>query len=145
MLRKSSEARKLYHQIKGDSLILRHLPRKKPKIDLTDTVLGNIAAANLKIPIRPEAIPLPHDSQFSYLFFEAVAKQAEALSMVTTLMMSLYAALLVGFGGSVADKLNICGAYFEKIGLGGDLIAFAMFALLSGTLLRHSLAKDEGT
>lgn len=59
LLRKSSEARHLYHKIKGDSLILRRLPRKKPKIDLTDTVLGNIAAANLKIPIRPEAIPLP--------------------------------------------------------------------------------------
>jgi hypothetical protein len=43
----------------------------------------------------------------------------------------------------VADKLNIGGAYFEKIGLGGDLIAFAMFLLLSGTLLRHSLAKEE--
>jgi hypothetical protein len=54
-------------------------------------------------------------------------------------------ALLVGFGGTVADKLNIGASYFDKIGLGGDLIAFAMFALLAGTLLRHSLAKGEET
>jgi hypothetical protein len=52
-------------------------------------------------------------------------------------------ALLIGFGGRLAEMLNIGGAYFDKIGLGGDLIAFAMFALLSGTLLRHALAKDE--
>jgi hypothetical protein len=49
----------------------------------------------------------------------------------------------VGFGGSVADKLNIGGGYFEKLGIGGDLIAFAMFALLAGTLLRHALAKAD--
>ena len=33
--------------------------------------------------------------------------------------------------------------YFEKMGLGGDVIAFGMFALLAGTLLRQALAKDE--
>jgi putative OPT family oligopeptide transporter len=53
-------------------------------------------------------------------------------------------ALLVGFGGKLADTLNIGASYFDKIGLGGDLIAFAMFAVLAGTLLRHSLAKSEG-
>ena len=48
---------------------------------------------------------------------------------------------------SLAQEFGLGDAQelFEKIGLGGDLIAFAMFALLSGTLLRHSLAKDEGT
>lgn len=59
MLRKSPEARKLYHKIKGDSLILRRLPRKKPSFSLTDTVMGNIKATNLQIPIRPEAMGLP--------------------------------------------------------------------------------------
>jgi putative OPT family oligopeptide transporter len=50
-------------------------------------------------------------------------------------------ALLIGFGGKVADALNLGGGYFEKLGMGGDLIAFAMFGLLSATLLRHALAK----
>jgi hypothetical protein len=53
-------------------------------------------------------------------------------------------ALLVGFGGSVADALNIGRNYYDELGLGGDLIAFAMFALLSATLLRHALARSEG-
>jgi putative OPT family oligopeptide transporter len=51
-------------------------------------------------------------------------------------------ALLVGFGGRVADALNVGGAYWEKLGLGGDGISFAMFALLAGTLLRHAMAKE---
>jgi putative OPT family oligopeptide transporter len=53
-------------------------------------------------------------------------------------------ALLVGFGGSVADALNVGRNYYEKLGLGGDLIAFAMFALLSATLLRQALARSDG-
>lgn len=52
-------------------------------------------------------------------------------------------ALLVGFGGKVAEVLNVGGGYWEKMGIGGDLIAFAMFALLAATLLRQALAKDE--
>jgi hypothetical protein len=52
-------------------------------------------------------------------------------------------ALLIRFGGSVADKLNVGGGYFEKMGLGGDLIAFAMFGLLAATLLRQALAKPS--
>jgi putative OPT family oligopeptide transporter len=53
-------------------------------------------------------------------------------------------ALLVGFGGSVADTLNVGGGYFEKMGVGGDVIAFAMFGVLSATLLRQALAKTAG-
>jgi hypothetical protein len=52
-------------------------------------------------------------------------------------------ALLVGFGGSVADALNVGKGYYDKLGIGGDLIAFAMFALLSASLLRQALARSE--
>jgi putative OPT family oligopeptide transporter len=50
-------------------------------------------------------------------------------------------ALLIGFGGRVADALNVGGGYFEKLGVGGDLIAFAIFGVLSATLLRQAMAK----
>jgi putative OPT family oligopeptide transporter len=52
-------------------------------------------------------------------------------------------ALLTGFGGRFADKLNVGAAYVDKLGFGGDLIAFAMFGLLAATLLRHALAREE--
>ncbi|HEY8086344.1 MAG TPA: oligopeptide transporter, OPT family, partial [Polyangiaceae bacterium] len=52
-------------------------------------------------------------------------------------------ALLVGFGGSFADALDFGHHYYEKLGLGGDLIGFGMFALLGITLLRQALAKEE--
>jgi uncharacterized oligopeptide transporter (OPT) family protein len=50
-------------------------------------------------------------------------------------------ALLVGFGGQIADLLNVGRGYFDAIGPGGDAIAFAMFGLLSATLLRQALSK----
>jgi hypothetical protein len=50
-------------------------------------------------------------------------------------------AFLIGFGGKLADTLNIGGGYFEKLGAGGDAIGFGMFALLAGLLLRQAAAK----
>lgn len=52
-------------------------------------------------------------------------------------------ALLIGFGGSLADTLNVGKNYFDRMGLGGDLIGFAMFAVLASTLLRMALLKEE--
>ena len=52
-------------------------------------------------------------------------------------------ALLVGFGGKLADVLNIGGGYFEKIGVAGDVIGFAFFGGLGSILLRTSMAKTE--
>ena len=52
-------------------------------------------------------------------------------------------ALLVGFGGKLADVLNLGKGYFDKMGLGGDLIGFGMFGVLSASLLRMALAKDD--
>ena len=51
-------------------------------------------------------------------------------------------ALLIGFGGNLAERLNVGGGYFDKLGLGGDLIGFAMFAVLCVLLLRQARAKD---
>ena len=50
-------------------------------------------------------------------------------------------ALLIGFGGKLAETLNVGGGYFERIGVAGDVIGFAFFGLLSATLLRQALAK----
>jgi putative OPT family oligopeptide transporter len=52
-------------------------------------------------------------------------------------------ALLVGFGGKLADVLNVGKGYFDEMGIGGDLIGFGMFGVLSATLLRMALAKDD--
>ena len=51
-------------------------------------------------------------------------------------------ALLVGFGGKWSDVLNVGKNYFDKLGLGGDLIGFAMFAVMCVLLLRQARAKD---
>jgi uncharacterized oligopeptide transporter (OPT) family protein len=52
-------------------------------------------------------------------------------------------ALLVGFGGKLADTLNIGKGYFDHIGVTGDVIGFAFFGLLSAMLLRQALAKTD--
>jgi uncharacterized oligopeptide transporter (OPT) family protein len=61
-------------------------------------------------------------------------------------------ALLIGFGGQAGQlvgirdlpqALNVGAGYFERLGFAGDLIGFAMFAVLGGTLLRQALAKGE--
>lgn len=49
LLRKSSEARKLYRKIKGDSLVLRCLPRHTLQIDLSGTIIDQIT----KLDLRP--------------------------------------------------------------------------------------------
>ena len=51
-------------------------------------------------------------------------------------------ALLIGFGGNLPNLLNIGHGYFEKMGIAGDLIGFAMFGLLCVLLLRQARAKD---
>jgi putative OPT family oligopeptide transporter len=53
-------------------------------------------------------------------------------------------ALLIGFGGKLAVALNIGNGYFDHLGVGGDIIGFAFFGMLSAVLLRQSLAKDTG-
>ncbi len=51
-------------------------------------------------------------------------------------------ALLVGFGGGLAKTLDFGREYFDKIGFGGDLIGFGMFAVMCVLLLRQARAKD---
>jgi hypothetical protein len=51
-------------------------------------------------------------------------------------------ALLVGFGGSLSATLNVGKGYFEKIGLGGDAIALAAFAVLCVMLVRNAMARN---
>ncbi len=52
-------------------------------------------------------------------------------------------ALLIGFGGKLADTLNVGNNYFDKLGPAGDGIGFAFFGLLSALLLRQALSKSE--
>jgi putative OPT family oligopeptide transporter len=55
-------------------------------------------------------------------------------------------ALLVGFGdelhAGLNDALLVGHNYYAKLGMGGDLIAIAMFAVLCAFLVRQALAKD---
>ena len=51
-------------------------------------------------------------------------------------------ALLIGFGGNLANVLNVGKGYFDNIGIWGDVIGFAMFAALCVLLLRTARAKD---
>ncbi|HEY8040870.1 MAG TPA: OPT/YSL family transporter, partial [Polyangiaceae bacterium] len=57
-------------------------------------------------------------------------------------------AMLVGFGDKVVTGLNqmldLGHGYYEKIGLGGDAIGLGMFGLLCVTLVKQSVAKDDG-
>jgi putative OPT family oligopeptide transporter len=52
-------------------------------------------------------------------------------------------ALLIGFGGDLANTLNFGAGYFDKLGLGGDLIGFGMFAVLCALLVQQALAKQS--
>jgi putative OPT family oligopeptide transporter len=51
-------------------------------------------------------------------------------------------ALLIGFGGGLTNTLNIGKGYFEHLGIGGDIIGFAMFGILCILLLRQARAKE---
>jgi putative OPT family oligopeptide transporter len=51
-------------------------------------------------------------------------------------------AMMVGFGGRLNEWLDLGKAYWDKIGLGGDLIAFGCFGVLCVLLMRHARAKD---
>jgi anti-sigma factor RsiW len=53
LLRKSPEARKLLEEMQQDSMILRGLPRKKMKTDLSQTLPGTIEMRGLKLPTPP--------------------------------------------------------------------------------------------
>ncbi len=61
LLRKSPEARKLLAEMKHDSMILRKLPKKKMKQDLSRTLPGTIIMRGLKLPPPPPGglPPLP--------------------------------------------------------------------------------------
>ena len=50
-------------------------------------------------------------------------------------------ALLVGFGGSFVDLVNVGRNYYDQLGLAGDLIAFAMFGTMCLMLLRQARAR----
>jgi putative OPT family oligopeptide transporter len=50
-------------------------------------------------------------------------------------------ALLVGFGGNAAQLLNLGHGYFDKLGVGGDVIGLAMFGLMCLVLMRNASAK----
>ena len=52
-------------------------------------------------------------------------------------------ALLIGFGGKpLSDRLDLGRFYFDKLGVGGDVIGFVMFGVLCLLLLRHARAKS---
>jgi anti-sigma factor RsiW len=53
LLRKSPEARKLLAEMKQDSMVLRHLPKKKMKQDLSKTLPGTIVTRGIKLPPPP--------------------------------------------------------------------------------------------
>jgi anti-sigma factor RsiW len=53
LLRKSPEARNLLSSMQQDSMILRHLPRKKMKADLSKTVLTTLDLRGIKLPPPP--------------------------------------------------------------------------------------------
>src|SRR5262245_23345326 len=55
LLQRSPEARRLFKKLKGDSMILRGLPRRKLNMDLSGSVLLTINARNIQL--RPEACP----------------------------------------------------------------------------------------
>lgn len=56
LLRKSPEARNLLSSMQQDSMILRHLPRKKMRADLSKTVLTTLDLRGIKLP---PPMPLP--------------------------------------------------------------------------------------
>jgi hypothetical protein len=58
ILRKSDEARQLYHKLQQDSMILRKLPRKKTQLDMSDSVMGTISLRNIQLP-KIESAPPP--------------------------------------------------------------------------------------
>jgi anti-sigma factor RsiW len=58
LLRKSTEARNLLNKMQQDSMILRHLPRKKMRADLSKTVLTTLDLRGIKLP-TPPPMPLP--------------------------------------------------------------------------------------
>jgi anti-sigma factor RsiW len=58
LLRKSQEARHLLNKMQQDSMILRHLPRKKMRADLSKTVLTTLDLRGIKLP-PPPPMPLP--------------------------------------------------------------------------------------
>jgi anti-sigma factor RsiW len=53
LLRKSPEARNLLNKMQQDSMILRHLPRKKMRADMSKTVLTTLDLRGIKLPPAP--------------------------------------------------------------------------------------------
>jgi anti-sigma factor RsiW len=92
LLRKSQEARHLLNKMQQDSMILRHLPRKKMRADMSKTVLTTLDLRGIKLPppppmllptLRPRAARWPKVvaavlvlagiATGSYFFFSATA------------------------------------------------------------------------
>jgi anti-sigma factor RsiW len=60
LLRKSSEARNLLQRMQQDSMILRHLPRRRMKQDLSKTVLTTLDLRGIKLPTpQPVLVGIP--------------------------------------------------------------------------------------
>lgn len=59
LLRKSPEARKLLDKMQQDSMILRHLPRKKVRPDLSKTVMTTLDLRGIKLPPAPPLSAMP--------------------------------------------------------------------------------------
>jgi anti-sigma factor RsiW len=93
LLRKSPEARKLYQEMRQDSMILRQLPRPKMKQDLSQTLPGTIEMRGLKLPSATAVRSAPVAGWLvavlvlvilglagggSYLFFSGLAKKMPA-------------------------------------------------------------------
>ncbi|MBY0522361.1 MAG: hypothetical protein K2R98_03145 [Gemmataceae bacterium] len=58
LLRKSPEARHLLQEMQQDSMILRKLPRRRPTMDLSKTVLTTLDMRGIKLP-KPPPMPAP--------------------------------------------------------------------------------------
>ncbi|MBY0522618.1 MAG: hypothetical protein K2R98_04445 [Gemmataceae bacterium] len=52
LLRRSSDARKLYRRIKKDSLILRRLPKHTLQLDLSDTIMDRITKLDIRVGVQ---------------------------------------------------------------------------------------------
>ena len=58
LLKKSPEARKFLQKLEEDSTFLRKLPMQKMKLDLSDSVMGEVKSRGLKAPSTPPPAPI---------------------------------------------------------------------------------------
>ncbi len=90
-------------------------------------LLAILEAHNLALTTPlPDAIPFAEDSGFISAFNAAVYAQAEALSVVTTVVMALYASMLVSIGFGARSRNS-------------RLLGLSLFALTLGKLARWDI------